>query len=101
MEYFRASCNLGATPSSIVENKFSSQISDLKLKKNHTWKFSTDPFVLPGKLTISEFPRIPHVSLESIAIGVTFKEPDIIAWTNPGASLSITCLEKKYLQFSS
>ena len=51
-------------------------------------KFSAAPFVLPGRLTINVFPRIPAVSLDNIAIGVTDKDPDIIACTNPGASLS-------------
>ena len=60
-----------------------------------TWKFSTAPLVFPGRFTIRDFPLIPQVNLDNIAIGVTFREPVIIAWTNPGASLSMTSLEEK------
>ena len=35
---------------------------------------------------------VPAVNLDNMAIGVTDKDPDIMAWTNPGASLSITIL---------
>ena len=62
-----------------------------------TWKFSTAPLVFPGRFTIRDFPLIPQVNLDNIAIGVTFREPVIIAWTNPGASLSMTSLRKKII----
>ena len=45
------------------------------------------------KLTVLKYIySVPAVNLDNIAIGVTDKDPDIIAWTNPGASLSIIIL---------
>jgi hypothetical protein len=50
--------------------------------KNHK-NYTLAPLELPGKLIIKVFFLIPATGLDSIAIGVTFKELDNMTITRP------------------
>lgn len=56
------------------------------------WYYTFDPFLLPGKLTMRDFLRMPDTPLESIANFVIFNDSTRMAVDRLFTSLSMTCL---------